>query len=498
MSDPVRRRHAPRIMPKLVWRRRRGWLALALAIVGLGFAAAILTTGSERGPMHVTITAGVNDTTRGVVGAALVAELVARGIDARLVETRATADQVAEVESGGIDFALVSGTYRLDLHPRLREAAPLHVEAFHLLVKEELADAANQGLDALRERSVDLGPRGSGTAALAQAVLAFAGVDLSALDARYLEVEDLPALTAQPRDAMPDAIALVATVPSRVARRLIRSGGYRLVPVPFAEAFRLAALLSDQAEVGATIDRRSVSEVVVPAFTYGADPAIPPEPMHTLGVSLVLVTNQDVPTATVATVVDAVFGSQFARLTSPALDARMLAAPPRLPLHRGTLEYLDRDKPYLRQETLADLLKLQTLIGSLATGVLFLWQWRRRRHAAARDETFGTYLLRIVDVERRVAALELADTLDLEALAAVQREVLELKQEALERFAAGDLGDQAALSDLLTPLNAARDHIADLILHVRGTLESRAKTEGRSAEALWAEAIDERPDGEPT
>ena len=190
------------------------------------------------------------------------------------------------------------------------------------------------------------------------------------------------------------------------------------------------------------------------------------------------------------------FGSQFARLTSPVLDPRMLSAPPRLPFHPGTLAYLARDKPYFRNETLAELGKLQGLIGSLAGGVLFLWQWRRRRAAAAHDETFGTYLLRVVDVERRVAGLELADTLDLEALAALQREVLELKQEALERFAAGDLGDQAALADLLTPLNAARDHIADLILHVRGTLESRAKAEGRSAEALWAEAIDEHSEGE--
>ena len=220
--------------------------------------------------------------------------------------------------------------------------------------------------------------------------------------------------------------------------------------------------------------------------------------MHTLGVSLVLITNDGVPPATVATVVDAVFGSQFARLTSPVLDASILSAPPRLPLHPGTIAYLNRDKPYFRHETLVDLGKLQGLVGSLIGGVLFLWQWRRRRGAATRDETFGTYLMRVVDVERRVAALELADTLDLEALAVLQRETLELKQEALERFASGDLGDQATLSDLLTPLNAARDHIAELILHVRGSLESRAKAEGRSAEALWAEAIDEHPESEQT
>jgi TRAP-type uncharacterized transport system substrate-binding protein len=484
-------------MPKLVWRRRRGWLALALAVVGLGLAGAFLVAGATHRLPRITLTAGPLNTTRAVLGGALVNELVARGVDARLVETRATDEQVAEVEAGRIDFALVSGTYRIELQSHLREAAPLHVEALHLLVKQELADAASRSLDALRGHSVDLGPRGSGTAALAEAVLGFAGIGTDAIDARYVDLPDALGQADQRRNAMPDAIAHVGTVPSKVALDLIRSGGYRPVPVMFAEAFRLGALLSNQPGTGAKVDRRSVSDVVIPAYTYGADPPTPAEPLHTLGVSLVLITNDRVPTATVAAVVDTVFGSPFARLTTPVLDATMLKAPPRLPFHAGTLAYLDRDKPYLRQQTLSNLGKLQGLVGSLVGGVLFLWQWRRRRDAALRDETFGTYLLRVVDIEQRVAGLELADTLDLEALAALQREVLELKQEALERFAAGDLGDQATLSDLLTPLNAARDHIADLILHVRTSIESRAEAEGRSAKALWAEAIDERAtDGE--
>ena len=135
---------------------------------------------------------------------------------------------------------MVSATYRLDLHSRLREATPLHLEAFHLLVKESLADAASHGLDVLQGRSVDLGPRGSGTAALARAVLAFSGVDLNAIDARYLDLDQLQTLTAGSAEALPDAIALVATIPSKVALGLISSGGYRPVAVPFAEAFRLA------------------------------------------------------------------------------------------------------------------------------------------------------------------------------------------------------------------------------------------------------------------
>jgi len=92
-----------------------------------------------------------------------------------------------------------------------------------------------------------------------------------------------------------------------------------------------------------------------------------------------------------------------------------------------------------------------------------------------------------------VAALELSATLELELLVGLHRELLQLKSDALERFAEGDLGSQATLADLLTPLNAARDHVAELILHVRDNLEERAETEGRTAQALWAEAI-KKPD----
>ena len=69
--------------------------------------------------------------------------------------------------------------------------------------------------------------------------------------------------------------------------------------------------------------------------------------------------------------------------------------------------------------------------------------------------------------------------------------MLELKSEALERFAAGDLDSRAMPTDLLMPLNAARDHIGGLLLHVRDNLEERAQAEGRSVGALWSEEIAE-------
>lgn len=59
----------------------------------------------------------------------------------------------------------------------------------------------------------------------------------------------------------------------------------------------------------------------------------------------------------------------------------------------------------------------------------------------------------------------------------------------LERVSAGEL-DHAALPLLLTPLNGARDHVGNLLLHVRENIENAAETQGRTTQALWAEAID--------
>ena len=109
--------------------------------------------------------------------------------------------------------------------------------------------------------------------------------------------------------------------------------------------------------------------------------------------------------------------------------------------------------------------------------------WRRQQRQARCDQTFGTYMLRVADIERRVAVLELSATLELEPLAGLQREVLELKSEVLERFAAGELG-QAVLSDLITPVNAAQDHLGELILFVRDNLREQAEVEGRRATVL--------------
>ena len=46
-------------------------------------------------------------------------------------------------------------------------------------------------------------------------------------------------------------------------------------------------------------------------------------------------------------------------------------------------------------------------------------------------------------------------------------------------------------------VNGARKQVGDLILHVRDNLEEQAEAEGRTAQALWAEAIEKPGTDEP-
>jgi hypothetical protein len=211
--------------------------------------------------------------------------------------------------------------------------------------------------------------------------------------------------------------------------------------------------------------------------------------MHTLGGRLLLIAHEDVPVESAELLLEAAFGSRFARLAEPNLHHSLLELPPHLARHPGTLAYRRRGESLITNQSVDELSNTLSILGALIGGGFFVLQWRRERKRSRQEETFASCILQVANVERRVAALELGATLELEPLAMLERELLQLKSEALERFAAGELGDHTALATLLTPLNAARAHIGDLILHVRENLEERAETEGRKAHTLWTEAI---------
>jgi hypothetical protein len=478
--------------------RGRGRLALALGLVAL--AAAIWVAVAEPPPpaTQATLTAGAPGTSRALVAHALAHEVSALGTEVAIVGETSEQSELANVDSGKVDFALISGAYRIERFANVREVAPLYVEALHLLVKEELADSLGAGLGGLRGRVIDVGPPGGATAGLAAAVLDFSEVAMAGgeqpggVALRSLEPQELEALAQRgDRDALPDAVFNLATVPSKLAQTLLDSGIYRLAPLPFADAIRMSALVRRDPKQGlaSEIERSAVVDTVIPGFVYGADPASPPEPLHTLGTRLLLVANQGVSPETVGRFLEAAFHSRFARIVEPPLERSVLSLPRRLHLHPGTIAFKNRDQPVITPNNVDEISNTLSVLGALVGGSIFLWSaWQQRRRARA-DALFGTYMLRVAEVERKAVELELGAGLELEPLISLQRDLLQLQGEALDRFAAGELGGQAALADLLAPVNAARDHVGDLLLHLRENIEERAESEGRTPGALWLEAV---------
>src|SRR5262249_30054843 len=135
---------------------------------------------------------------------------------------------------------------------------------------------------------------------------------------------------------------------------------YRLIPLDFRDAFALAVLAESvaqsehrpEAESGAhkEILREHIVDTVIPAFTYQADPGVPAVPLHTLGMTALLIANRDVDPDVVGRILDALYSTRYAKIVHPRLDIRRLEEIPEVPWHPGASAYLARSKPILTGE----------------------------------------------------------------------------------------------------------------------------------------------------
>ncbi len=344
---------------------------------------------------------------------------------------------------------------------------------------------------------INLGEHGSGTYLLAKEVMAFsglrAGTDYAESTRSYVELE-----REIDGSRLPDAVFTVSTLPSPVAHHLVRRHHYRLVSLPFCEAFALGALDADSTEPpgrdqsAGRIDRRRVYDVTIPAFAYEVEPGVPPEAIHTLGTHLLLIARADVAATTIRRLLEVVFNTPFAKVVLPPLDLKQLELPPELPWHDGTTEFVRRSSPLIAGDAIDLVEKEVSILGVVAGGLFCLIQWLRRRYRRRREQSFESYILRVADLERHALLLARAPTLDLAALLRLQDELSEIKSEALERFASGELEGEELMSGFLVHASDARDFLIRLILHERDNLEDRARAQHRPVEVLWNEAVGER------
>ena len=390
-QELLQRRHRGRLL---------GWLAVAAFVL---LALVIVRIFYLTGTVQVTVASGKTEST---VHQFLlsIAQVAARNqLDIEPVIATGTIDMLNQVESGKLDFAIVHGGSDMDHYHNIRQVGALSVGAIHLLVKKEYHAAVLDDLQNLRGKSINLG-MGTHTVmyGLSQEILSFVGLGPRDYRPLVMSFEELSIETH--RERLPDAAFISTMPPSDLVRRLVVQFDYRLVPLPFGDAFRLTALhRAAQSDPNEVIRKEHIVDATIPAYAYEASPAVPPQAIATLGLRVLLITNVKTHRATVVKVLDLVIGSRFAEAMQPSLDAGIVRQHAELPWHEGALDYRRRDEPLITGEGIGVISNaLQILLPAGGT-LLLVAGWLRNRVLIRRELRFDRFIALVSGVEKRRA-----------------------------------------------------------------------------------------------
>jgi hypothetical protein len=368
-----------------------------------------------------------------------------------------------------INLALVPGGVKARDDPTVKQVAILAVEPLHAFVRPELAA---KGLSGLRGKRVAHGPTTTASNHIAQEVLAFAGLRPGAdagsggytpipvnPDDLQRELQRIASLQGPERDsavqAFPDAVLFLAPTPSLLGKLLAQTAGYHLLPVPFGEAFCRERLSPPTAD-GVRVDRSVLQPVSIPPFTYGHDPAIPPEPCPTVGAPLLLVAQDGTDPDAVARVLEIVYDSPLANAIRPPPLREQVAA---FPLHPGTERYLHRNDPLVRSEDVGKLGPLLGGIGALISGLIAFYSFMRLRKFR-RFEAYYNEIEHIDMLARRVEVDPDAPA-DVEGLRGhLETRLATLKHDAVNDFTEGGLQGEALIAGIIALINDTRGSLA--------------------------------------
>jgi TRAP-type uncharacterized transport system substrate-binding protein len=452
------------------------WLAPAVGVAALGVA--LFVYFHDPGPRSYRLrgTAGNELGMRHQLAVRLQKEAADRNLESVLTPCSGSEEALDWVNARRVDVALVQGALSPAGRDNVRQVATLHVEPLHLLVKKELLAEVSASLTALRGKTIELEEVGSGSHSLATAVLEFVGLRPRDQDpAGYVPTtvgrEGL--LGEAEVGRLPDAVFLISSLPSPTMTHLVHRHGYRLVPLPFAEAFALESLgrRDDTLAAGArgTIVNGRVQAATIPAYTYSVDPPVPDKPLPTLGTRLLLVAHKDVPPRAAYRLVEATYAAEFGKIVRPPLDPKLLDLPPEFPWHDGSVLYQERNSPVLSGEVMDSTHKGLAIFAAAASGLFVLWQWMKMSGQRARISGLGQHLAAATRLEERVVAAEQARPVVAADLVALRDELNRLKVQALDELTQDELAGRELLTGFLVQVNDLRNHLTALIVrHGRG------------------------------
>jgi TRAP-type uncharacterized transport system substrate-binding protein len=423
-----------------------------------------------RAPIRLTLSGGNVCPLRSEMAKRICGEVRNEGIELAAVVDTNSETICRDVNSHRLDLGLVLGGFAGDQYRNVRQVATLGVEPLHLLVRRDKVLSERPSLDVLRGMRISLGEQGTNGAKLATDLLRLAGFTAATAEsagdyqAVYMRESDTIAqLRTWKRAAgpvrqvlaerLPEAFFIVDSLPSPLVDELVKTAGYRLVPLPYATALRLNNR-RDAAHVEGDLESSRIEVATIPAYTYGLAPAAPTEDCATIGLRLLLIAHKDVSAKSVVRLLRAL-DKGLAQRYHVDLDAVSVTS--EFAIHPGAAAFAKDRRPLSLGQLLEPLTNFLSVIGAGAAGGLALWGFIRGLMAVHPD----VHLRQIDRIERLLAGSEHDDsapTVPREFIDYLEGRLAQIKQTAIEDYASGRLQGEDALMSILT-LTADTRHL---------------------------------------
>lgn len=416
------------------------------------------------------LSAGPTATRRHKVAEYLAQQAAHHALSIQLVDSPGSEDCLEQIAAGKLDAAIVSSGVKIPHDDNIRVLAATQLEAVHLLVRNDLAEA-DELIPALRGRRVNLGVPGGTEWLLAQEFLKFARLQLpSAVQPgdviptdfckeelieraqailRTTDEQERAALRAE----LPDCLIVVATMPSTVAQILVEAADFRIVPLPATRAFLLDNLQATDAAT-TVIEREFLEPTTIPANSYFAQHGFPQTDCETIGVRLLVVAHRDTPASAVRPLMATLFEGEFSRRMTPK-SPRDLPTP--YAIHPAAMAYLDRDKPLITYDVVESLSTLFSIFGAFSAGALSLYGllWRKRRRKPI-DYYAEVHKLELFAVESLAPG---ATRLSRDVSQYLDERLTQLRQELIRDVCQGRIEGEQVIGNILGLLADSRQNL---------------------------------------
>jgi uncharacterized protein len=354
------------------------------------------------------------------------------GVHFTALESPGGLASIAMLESGEAELALLSN--HVHGASSLQLVAPLYEETLHVVVRRPAGIATAHELAG---HAVSVGPAGSGTESIADAVLQHFGIDSSAFERRNMALLD--AVAALEAGEI-DAAFIVGGMRTPAVDGLLRRDDMELLSL--GELGRPGSALE-----GIRLDAPFFSITAIPEHAYGLQPE---QPIGTISVHALLVARADLDEDLVFAITESLFSHKVELATQEQLlshlSERYDEALSPYPVHPGADRYFRRDEPTVVQRY-SDQIGLAITVGALLWSGITAFRTARRQARRNRIETH-------YEVARRMARTA-ADARSTIEIADARRALVDARERALAELAAERLDANDAFMVLQRFLDTA-------------------------------------------